>query len=467
MGCPSGQMQMKMKPVSQLGGRGWRGGILALIVFVFGSAFSNEGDVGSPVALVSVEDVMSGRVTTAFKPEYDRGLENVLLSLHSVADRAWMETNLRAVALLPLYTSVLMIVPKSCTPEQLSGVQSVIDQHPGKGGSRMVTCAFAEQWAQDVGEGSMESFMIGGKGRRIAGQLAELGVQARLHYLPLDGGNIHLARNAEGRRFVMVGSEEYEAALGEFEGRETVEGARVIVRDSYRKTFGADELLVLPNLPGAHIDQVVLCLRDGVVATEVLPDAGASERRLFVNFLAEWANAESIGLTEPIELYPAEYRGDTRRVTFDSRDGRSTEVPLTRYMTKEQKEIFLRYRSDCPHLNDLLYTSEYRRNRLSIERILIEKGFEIVHLRTSVWHTLNRQTYVNAVPYRDAETGRPAVLLPVYRNPGTPEQSIDLSDLRGLNYENTEYLRALGYDVVPVPSHVQLGGNLHCSLFQF
>lgn len=120
MGCPSGQMQMKMKPVSRLGGRGWRGGILALIVFVSGSAFSNAGDVGSPVALVSVEDVMSGRVTTAFKPEYDRGLENVLLSLHSVADRAWMETNLRAVALLPLYTSVLMIVPNSCTPAQLN-----------------------------------------------------------------------------------------------------------------------------------------------------------------------------------------------------------------------------------------------------------------------------------------------------------------------------------------------------------
>ena len=457
------QLNLRNSPVRA---RRWIGVVITSLALVAGTAEDIE-EVDPVVPKVTLDEVLAGRIAAGFQPEYDRNLDRVLLSVHSLTERAWLETNLRAMSLLPVYSSVLMVVPKWTQSTDLGRFEAIAKERGGA--SRVVTSPLPEAWVQDIGEGSGDGFMLGFKGVTVAQSVARLGIQTYQHFLPLDGGNIHLARNRDGRRFVMVGSEEFgfgEHRVAEQPGAPQAD-LRSLALDVYRRTFGADEVIVLPNLDGVHIDQMVLCLGDGVVATEVLPEPTESDRHLLVNFLVEWANAARVGATTRVDLYAGDYRGDSRRVAFNSRSGKSSELPLNRFMTAEQKQVFLRYRAECPHLYDLLYSDAHRRNRLAIERRLVEKGFEVVHLKTSVWHMHNCQTFVNAMPFRHRETGKPGVLMPVYGYAGAPEEAIDLDNLRGLNRENVETLRALGYEVIPVPSHVQLGGNLHCSIYQF
>ena len=309
--------------------------------------------------------------------------------------------------------------------------------------------------------------MLGWKGQEVVRDLEELGIPAHRHFLPLDGGNVQLARNRAGRRFVVLGSEEFSCGVDTLPDSDSAGSRFDQTREAYRRTFGADEVLVLPNLAHAHIDQTVFFVADGVAVTEIMPEPTDADRRLMVNFQVEWANASSSGTTFKVALYPAGYSGETRHVTSNWTTGTHGEAIPELFMTAEQREVFLRYQAVCPHLNDLVHTDRVRKNRVATERLLVDRGFEIVHLKTSVWHEFNCQNYVNAMPFRNRETGRPGVLLPVYRHPGAPSEPVDLDDLRGLNRENVGILRAHGFDVVAVPSHVQLGGNLHCSILQF
>ena len=429
-------------------------------------AGAEEGAISGTILNPRLDEVLSGKLKTPFQPEYDRHLDRVMMSVHNIADKEWSEVNFRSLDLLPNYSSVVLLVHNKCSAATLERSQAAIATRIGTG-SKIVRSAILERWAQDIGEGGAEGFMLGAKGGEVLGSLVELGIPAHRHFLPLDGGNVQLARNRSGRRFVVLGSSEFNRSVDLFLDNQWGAQSRESAREAYLKTFGGEDLIVLPNLLEAHIDQSVLFLGDGLVATETMPEPVGDERRMFINFKAEWANASSSGATSPVSLYTAEYKGDTRRVTYNATKSVFGEVVPTQFMTAEQKEVFQRYQLRCPHLYDLVHADQIRFNRLAIERLLVERGFEIVRLKTSVWHELNCQNFVNGMAFRNRETGRPSVLLPVYRRPGAVGQAVDTANLQGLNLENAEILKARGFDVIPVPSHLGLGGNLHCSILQF
>ena len=49
-----------------------------------------------------------------------------------------------------------------------------------------------------------------------------------------------------------------------------------------------------------------------------------------------------------------------------------------------------------------------------VRRALIELGYELVDIETSVGNVLGYQHYVNMIPYVHRETGQRAVLMPVF-----------------------------------------------------
>lgn len=453
--------------------RGWV--VLGTLLGVLNGSTSLRAEVGGAYdeerGAMSLNDVLSGRWTTAFVPEYDRRLDRVLLSIHGFGEKEWLKTNLDALSRMPSYTQVLLLVPRWTRKPELEYLHRRLAARPRSAlrldEDRIAQGYLPEMWAQDLGEETADGFFLGRKGRASLPGLAALGIRAHKHVLPLDGGNVQLARNRNGRRIVFVGSEEFEGAVGRVREVGGKGHPASLARTAYRMTFDADEVIVLPNLPSAHIDQAVLFLKDGVVATEALPEPTDEERHLLVNFLVEWVNASSTGPAERIKLFAKDYLGQTRRVTSGGAQRPRSEVIPTLYMSAEQQEIFLRYRAECPQLYDLVFSDERRRNRVWIERRLVSAGFDVIRLRTSVWHDYNCQNYVNAMPFRNRLTGRSSVMLPVYRYPGAVGENVDANGLRGLNLENVEILKAHGFEVIPVPSHIRKGGNLHCSIYQF
>lgn len=87
---------------------------------------------------------------------------------------------------------------------------------------------------------------------------------------------------------------------------------------------------------------------------------------------------------------------------------------------------------------------------------LLQLGYRLVDIETSVENLLHCQHYVNAIPYTDFETGRKTVLMPTFR-------SAQADSDRELIARNTERLESLGYEVVYVPTIAdELRGGIHC-----
>ena len=91
-----------------------------------------------------------------------------------------------------------------------------------------------------------------------------------------------------------------------------------------------------------------------------------------------------------------------------------------------------------------------------VRRALIELGYELVDIETSVGNVLGYQHYVNMIPYVHRETGQRAVLMPVFARATSAYD-------RSLIDRNTATLASLGYDVVEVPTTADdLAGGIHC-----
>lgn len=87
---------------------------------------------------------------------------------------------------------------------------------------------------------------------------------------------------------------------------------------------------------------------------------------------------------------------------------------------------------------------------------LLQAGYRVVNIDTSVHNIINHQQYVNAIPYIDAETGQHTLLMPVFASAQT---SFD----KELIQRNTDLFQSLGYRVIHIPTDAdRFNGGLHC-----
>ncbi len=89
-----------------------------------------------------------------------------------------------------------------------------------------------------------------------------------------------------------------------------------------------------------------------------------------------------------------------------------------------------------------------------LRSILLELGYTIIDLETSVGNILNYQYYANAIPFVNDETGEKTLLMPVF--PGSP-------DSPALVRKNQAAYESAGYRVIPVESRAyESNGGIHC-----
>lgn len=87
---------------------------------------------------------------------------------------------------------------------------------------------------------------------------------------------------------------------------------------------------------------------------------------------------------------------------------------------------------------------------------LMDLGYKIVNIDTSVRNLVNHQHYVNAIPYIDAETGQRTLLMPIFSSTQTHFE-------KELVKKNTAIFKSLGYQVVHIPTEsYNINGGIHC-----
>ena len=108
---------------------------------------------------------------------------------------------------------------------------------------------------------------------------------------------------------------------------------------------------------------------------------------------------------------------------------------------------------------DILEAKEVREVEMFLSELrskLIEMGYKLVNIDTSIHNLLNYQSYVNGIPYVDALTGQKTYLMPVYPTDQTEYE-------KELIRKNTLALEALGYRVIHVPTNAnKIKGGIHC-----
>ena len=421
--------------------------------------------------VLTVPQVLRGEIRLPFVPEYDRAMDRVLLAVERNGLAEDMAAKAGILRTLPAYTEVLLL---SDAPlgRGVFGRRSEEDSLRGRiireGRVRWFDPESATAWAQDVGEGVGNVMFVGVKGREHGDALQRLGVRAIRHVLPLDGGNVSLARNERGERIVFVGDRELENARSAFM-REGFAASDARLLDAYRLSFGADKTVVLPTAPPDHIDQNVLFVGDGRAVTESVPALSVRDQELLDGFLEILDRTSTDGPMEYVDAFDDSYAGDTREVRSES----IARVHIERasiprlLLPVAVARAFTDFRQRVPHLQDLLYTHEFNTLREETERRLVENGFTVTRLETTISARLNKQYYVNAMVYRDRDTGEPSLLLPAYPAAGRSEEGVDLQRLAGTNARNVAKLAALGFRVKSIPGQYLRGGSTHCSLYQF
>ena len=87
---------------------------------------------------------------------------------------------------------------------------------------------------------------------------------------------------------------------------------------------------------------------------------------------------------------------------------------------------------------------------------MVELGYRVVDIETSVQNVLRCQHYVNAIPYTNVQTGQKTVMMPVFRSAQDDQDKLLIA-------RNSAKLESLGYEVVPIPTDAdRLRGGIHC-----
>jgi len=94
---------------------------------------------------------------------------------------------------------------------------------------------------------------------------------------------------------------------------------------------------------------------------------------------------------------------------------------------------------------------------LSMTRdILINEGYKVLDIQTSVKNVLNREYYVNSIPFTDKKSGRKKIFMPVFEQ---AETGFDEELIK----QNTKTFKSVGYEVIHVTTKANtLNGGIHC-----
>lgn len=429
---------------------------------------------GTDTTRITAHQVLQGALRLPFVPEYDRSMDRVLLAVERNGLAEDMAAKLGILQALPAYSEVLLLRDEALNGAPLwkrlgvEGAPEVPSLKLLENRARWFDPESGTAWMQDLGEGAGGVMFLGVKGREHRESLLRLGVRAIEHPLPLDGGNVSLARNRSGQKIVFIGEREFQNARKALV-KDGVSANDDLVRDAYRLTFSADRVVVMPTMGVDHVDQTVLFLGDGRAVTERLPELSEPEVALVDDYERTLAQAPAGENMEYVDAFDEHYRGDTAEVVSRTHAG-VRQVIARNPQLLLPNSVAARYklnRSRRPDFQDLVYTREFEALRIETEKRLRDCDFEILHLETSIRARLNRQYYVNAMPFRDRATGKPTLLLPVY---GTAGQSAPMSaevSQSGLNQRNIARLEQMGYVVKTVPGQYLRGGSTHCSIYQF
>ena len=91
-----------------------------------------------------------------------------------------------------------------------------------------------------------------------------------------------------------------------------------------------------------------------------------------------------------------------------------------------------------------------------VRGLLKKIGYKLIDIDTSIKDVFNHQFYINSIPYIDKTTGKKMLLMPVSNQKLT-------ADEKALINKNIFAFRAVGYDVVIVPSEsTAFNGGIHC-----
>ncbi len=421
---------------------------LAILTICLASAYihKNSSTCESSIGYTCFEDqlkaIASSQVDYSLAPEYERQLNNVVISLtHSDSTLCYHDSLIRS---FPNYSNIILLVPKKNSQlvstllkgkpyrdrVQIVPFNSELHSNglcyamfPDKetliqidlsGKERLQHCGSI--WTQDLFEVaktiSGEPLIIlpelhklyHGIESKPGGDNSTAGAQSDNQYLkflatadmqtvtlPIAfmGGNV-IPDAIDGRRVVFIGSDIINAtkliwrALDEFTPDDS------FVESTLKQIFAADELVVIGNpkfqQPNHlfHLDQAFTILGPGIACIENIV--------------------------------------------------KSDNDPLIKHPDVISVDLFL---------------SELRNTLLS-------RGYEVYSIDVTPKDVLQYKHYINAIPYTHRETGERVILMPTFPS------DLVTSD-REIVARNTTTFEMLGYHVIHVPTKVnQISGGIHC-----
>ncbi|MCX6770585.1 MAG: agmatine deiminase family protein [Candidatus Micrarchaeota archaeon] len=153
-----------------------------------------------------------------------------------------------------------------------------------------------EIWAQDMGEptgaaNKMPEFMVGMPAEWVPERhepfypsfTRQMQIRARQMPVVLQGGNVTKAVSKDGKKLVIVGSDELAMTQYLYSQHANYKISTSDFKDVYKKAFGADDVLILGGASRQieemfHIDQAVLFPKDGVAVMVKVPKSEDSAK---------------------------------------------------------------------------------------------------------------------------------------------------------------------------------------------
>ncbi len=425
---------------------------LALISSASSSILASEAQIKSRKDLeVLFKSIAKKKLRMPFTPEYEKSLNTVILSFDSAAPEPQMEL----IKCLPEYSRIIFFIRND---EDIDKVKDLLsDILPVE---RINDCTFLRtdkrqntatdtkddneslllNWMQDIGKGDRTSFFIpithfSPVIHHFDNLYVENLVQAGINVIRLpvffEGGNLLLARNKKGRRYLFLGKKSLEVSQ-ELYGQLEVQYLEGYLKSFIRSIFSADEILLMDDHTRLksdfilHIDRAFMPLGDGLIAVQVL------------------------GALPP---QPALSSGQMKRdweKKIKQAEGNKAAPHIIESLRKAYQQDLLRVR---------LYDESvaYQKKIQSDIKTFAKHGFEVVELKTDIIHILRFQSFANCIVYHHKTTGEKSIILPFY-----PDQRGQFQS-GGLNQANKETLESLGFRVTPVREKAYpRGGNSHC-----
>jgi hypothetical protein len=425
---------------------------LLLIPALSSPVSASESQIKSRKDLEALfKSISRQKIRVPFTPEYEKSLTTVILSFDSDTPAPQMEL----IKCLPEYSRIIFFIRKD---EDIDKVKDLLSDILSN--DCIDNCTFIRtdkrqkietdtkdsneflllNWMQDIGKGDRKSFfipithfspVIHHFDNLYVEDLRQTGVNVIRLPVFFEGGNILLARNKEGRRYLFLGKKSLEISQ-ELYGQLEVRYIEGYLKSFIKSIFSADEIMLMDEHTRLksdfilHIDRAFMPLADGLIVVQVLshlpPQPALSSRQIKREWEEKIKQAkENRAAPEVIESLRKDYQLDLLQLRLYDE--------AVAYQQKIQSDI----------------------------KTFTKHGFDVLELETDIIHILRYQSFANCIVYHHKTTGEKSIILPFY--PDLTGQYLS----EGLNKANKERLESLGYRVTPVREKAYpKGGNSHC-----